>query len=241
MSEFPNLAHAPIREALIDFRVPGATFTATLDALKSLKEELRPQYPSTSPIQQYRGQFQVGDRGAMSAHTGPELRGYRLDRDKGRDVAQLQVDGFTFSRLAPYRSWDRMLQDAWSVWDRYVTVLKPESVERVATRFINSISIPQPGELDQVLRSPPAPSDGTMTNFLFRYELAPANGVSAVVSLATEDAPAPSVILDIDCFVRESLPPDRATLQRFLSGVRHAKNRIFFSSLTDEAIARFRK
>lgn len=240
MSEFPNLAHAPIREALIDFRVPGASGGAILDALESLGEELRLHYPKMHPIQRYQGQFQVDDKGAMSAYRGPELRGYRLDGDEGRNVAQLQVDGFTFSRLAPYRSWDRMLEDAWAVWDRYLTVINPSSVERVATRFINSIALPPPDELDQVFHSPPVAPDGTMANFLFRYELAPANGVTAVVSLATEDALESSVILDIDCFVRESLPPERETLQRFLSRVRDAKNRIFFRSLTDEAIARYR-
>ena len=240
MSEFPNLPQAPIREALIDFRVPGTSDEATLGALESLAKDLGSQYPKMHPIQRFEGRFQVGDGGAMSAYRGPEPRGYRLDDDEDRNVAQLQVDGFTFSRLAPYRSWDRMLEDAWAVWDRYAATINPGSVERVATRFINSIALPRPGALDQVFRSPPVAPAGKMENFLFRYELAPADGVTAVVSLATEDALESSVILDIDCFVRESLPLERETLQRSLSRVRDAKNRIFFRSLTDEAIARYR-
>ena len=240
MSEFTNLARAPIREALVDFRIQSASGESTLGALKSLGEELFLHYPKMGPIQRYQGRFQVGEQGAMAAHRGPELRGYRLDGEEGRNVAQLQVDGFTFSRLAPYQSWDRMLEDAWAVWSRYAAVVEPTSVERVATRFINSIAVPQPGGLGEVFRFPPAVPEGTMENFLFRYELGSVDGVTTAVSMATEDAPAPSVILDIDCFVRESLLPVREVLEPLLSRVRDAKNRIFFHSLTDEAIARYR-
>ena len=81
--------------------------------------------------------------------------------------------------------------------------------------------------------------DGRIDSLLFRYQLAPTDGVTAIVSLATEDGPDPSMILDIDCFVRKSFPTDEDALRRQLRKVRDAKNRIFFASLTTEAIERF--
>lgn len=239
MSEHPHLGSAPIREALIDFRVrlPSDFSPETLAALT---EELRAEYPKVGPIQQFQGEIQFSGEGPVSVQKGPQLLGYRLDSADGLNVAQVRIDGFTFSRLMPYESWDRMVEDAWVVWKRYLATSRPLGIERIATRFINRIELPPSGQLAEVLRVPLGVPDGRMDTFLFRYQLAPAEGVTAIVSLATEDTPEPSMILDIDCFVRRSLPADTETLRRLLPRLRGAKNRIFFRSLTPEAIERFK-
>lgn len=152
MSEYPQLSNAPIREALIDFRV-------------------------RLPVD--------------------------FSQETLRDLAnsQIGIDGFTFSRLAPYESWDRMEQDAWVVWKRYVEGLKPLGVERIAT---------------------------------------PMNGVSVIVSLATEEDPDASVILDIDCFIKRSFETEPEVLGLQLPKLRDAKNRVFFGSLTSKVIGEFK-
>ena len=239
MSEYPHLGNAPIREALIDFRVRlPADFSQ--EALRVLATSLQSEFPKVGPIHQFRGQIEFGDEGPVAIQEDPQLLGFRLESSTGLDVAQIRIDGFTFSRLAPYESWDRMVEDAWVVWERYVEGLRPLGIERIATRFINRIALPPSGQLAEVFRVPPVVSDGRMETFLFRYQLAPMDGVSAIVSLATEEGPDTSVILDIDCFVRKSLATDTEALRLQLPGIRDAKNRVFFGSLTSEAIGRFK-
>ena len=170
----------------------------------------------------------------------PQLLGYRLESADGLNIVQVRIDGFTFSRLEPYESWDRMVEDAWIVWRMYLARSSPLGIERIATRFINRIVLPPSGQLAEVFSVPPVVPDGRIDSLLFRYQLAPTDGVRAIVSLATEDGPEPSMILDIDCFVRRSFPTDEDALQRQLRKVRDAKNRIFFRSLTTKAIERFK-
>jgi len=238
MPDYPHLANAPISEALIDFRVRLAADT-TQETLHGVVSGLAAQYPKIGPIHQFQGQIHFGDEGPTSVQGPPQLLGYRIDSVDGLHVAQVRIDGFTFSRLAPYESWDRMLDNAWVVWERFLDQARPLGVERIATRFINRVNLPPSGQLAEVLRVPLGVSAGTMQSFLFRYHLAPMNGVTAIVSLATEESAEPSIVLDIDCFVRNSFPTDTTTLQRHLTRVRDAKNRIFFESLTPEAIRRF--
>ena len=238
MSEHPHLRNAPIREALIDFRVRlPADFSH--EALRVLADSLASEFPKVGPIHQFQGQIEFGEEGPVAIQKGPQLLGYRLESPTGLDVAQIRIDGFTFSRLAPYESWDRMVEDAWVAWERYLEGLRPLGIERIATRFINRIALPPSGQLAAVFRVPPSVSDGRMETFLFRYQLAPMDGVSTIVSLATEEGPDASVILDIDCFVRKSIATDKETLQRQLPKIRDAKNRVFFGSLTSETIERF--
>ncbi len=239
MSVYPHLRSAPIREALIDFRVRlPADFSQ--DSLRILADSLQAEFPKVGPIHQFQGQIEFGDDAPVAIQRGPQLIGYRLESPTGRNVAQIRIDGFTFSRLAPYKDWDRMVEGAWVVWERYLEGLRPLGIERVATRFINEIALPPSGQLAEVFSVPPGASDGRMESFLFRYQLAPIDGVTAIVSMATEDGAAASVILDIDCFVRRSFPTDTASLRAQLPKVREAKNRIFFTALTSRAIERFK-
>lgn len=239
MSEHPHLVNAPIREALIDFRVRLAPDSSP-ESLLALTEELRAEYPNASPIHQFQGAIQFSGEGPVSVQGPPQLLGYRLESSDGRNVAQIRIDGFTFSRLEPYESWDRMVEDAWVVWKMYLERSSPLGIERIATRFINRIVLPPSGQLAEVFSVPPEVPDGRIDSLLFRYQLAPTNGVTAIVSLATEEGADPSMILDIDCFVRRSLPTDEDGLHRQLRKLRDAKNRIFFRSLTTEAIERYK-
>ncbi|MDE2804229.1 MAG: TIGR04255 family protein [Gemmatimonadota bacterium] len=239
MSEHPHLARAPIREALIDLRVRLAP-EFSQDTLRTLADELAAHYPNVGPISQYQGQIQIGDEGPVTVQKGPLLLGYRLESEDGRHVAQIRVDGFTFSRLAPYESWDRMIDHAWVVWERYTDATNPMGIERIATRFINRIPLAASGQLGEVFSMPPRVPDGTIDALLFRYQLAPREGVTGIVTLATEDSAEPSMVLDIDCFVRRSLPSDEETLRRHLPQLRDAKNRIFFGSLTPAALEGFK-
>ncbi len=239
MSEHPHLVNAPIREALIDFRVRLPPDSSP-ETLLALPQELRAEYPKVGPIHQFQGAIQLSGEGPLSVQSPPQLLGYRLESADGLNIAQIRIDGFTFSRLEPYQSWDRMVEDAWVVWRKYLEGSGPLGVERIATRFINRIFLPPSGQLAEVFSVPPAVPGGRVDSLLFRYQLAPTNGVTAIVSLATEDGPEQSMILDIDCFVRRSFPTDEDALQRQLRKVRDAKNRIFFRSLTTEAIERFK-
>ena len=239
MSEHPHLVSAPIREALIDFRVRLPPVSSP-ETLLAWTEELGSEYPNVSPIHQFQGAIHLSEEGPLSVQSSPQLLGYRVESADGLNIAQMRIDGFTFSRLEPYESWDRMVEDAWLLWMMYLENASPLGVERIATRFINRIVLPPSGQLAEVFSVPPVVPDGRIDSLLFRYQLAPTDGVTAIVSLATEDGPDPSMILDIDCFVRKSLPTDEDVLQRQLRRVRDAKNRIFFRSLTDEAIERFK-
>lgn len=239
MSAYPHLGNAPIREALIDFRVRLPP-DFSQETLRALADSLHSEYPTLGPIHQFHGQIELGEEGPVAVQSDPQLLGYRLQSADELSIAQIRIDGFTFSRLAPYESWDQMVEDSWAVWQRYVDRAAPIGIERIATRFINRIDIPPSGQLAEVIRVPPGVPTGRMDAFLFRYRLAATDGVTGVVSLATEDGPDASLILDIDCFVRKSFPTDTEPLRLQLPKVRDAKNRIFFSTLTPEAIERFK-
>lgn len=247
-TEHPNLGSAPIREALIDFRVRLGR-EVDLEVLGGLADSLTDDYPNRTPIHQFHGQIGFNEHGVVAKQEGGGQYGHRITSANGLNVAQLCLDGFTFSRLKPYQSWGSMVGAAWSIWERYVDVLRPLGVARVATRFINVLRLPPRTALDRFLTAPPKMPPGlptTCSAFLFRYVTEATGDTAAIVSLATEPSPDPqsvSVVLDIDCYAHRDFSVTGggvAGMTRTLDELRNRKNEIFFRSVTPEALEMWR-
>ena len=247
-TEHPNLGNAPIREALIDFRVRLGR-EVELDTLAHLADSFGGDYPDRKPIHRFHGQISFGEGGVVTSQEGGGLYGYRITSHDGLNVGQIRLDGFTFSRLMPYRSWDSMIRDAWPIWDRYVSELQPAGVGRVATRFINVLRLPPRTTLDDVLTAPPQIPAGlpaTCSALLFRYVTEATEDIAATVSVATEPAGDPqsvSAVFDIDCYIHHEFSVtnrEMAGIKEALAKLRERKNNIFFRSITPEALEAWR-
>ena len=53
------------------------------------------------------------------------------------------MDGFTFSRLKPYETWENLRDEAYRLWQKYREITSPEII-RVALRYINKLEFPLP-------------------------------------------------------------------------------------------------
>lgn len=242
-AKYPLLTKAPIREAIFDLRVRFGT-PPDGQILEDLAAEFKREFPVVEPMRLFQGQFTFGDDGLVATSRSDDFVGLKLTSPDGSNVAQLRNNGFTFSRLKPYQSWDQLRRDAWSLWDRYREVVQPEGVTRVAGRFINEFRLPPKGAaLTDYFKTPPEIPDGVpnrVTSMLYRYVLAPEDGVVSNVSLATGNSESPQeysiMILDIDCYVRDDWVADDASIGEQFEKIRDMKNRIFYGSITPRMV-----
>ncbi|MCY4572102.1 MAG: TIGR04255 family protein [Gemmatimonadetes bacterium] len=246
--EFPNLSRAPVHEALVDFRVRSRG-NLKAERLADLADSFVADYPRRDPIHRFHGQISFDDQDAVSEQPNKELYGQRITSADGLNVAQLRIDGFTFSRLAPYESWHGMVNSAWHVWERYFRELRPKGVGRVATRFINVLTIARMRPLDHLLTAPPLLPPGlpaTCSAFLFRYVTEATDGIASTVSLATESGSHPEsvgLVLDIDCYANREFSVkdgDMLEIKETLERLRERKNTIFFRSIRPEILEDWR-
>lgn len=245
MTPHPHLRHAPIREAVLDFRAQVPSDDAE-ERIQSLCSSLADRYPACDPIHLFHGQVRFDQSGLAGQEQGSVRHGYRLaDRDR-RAVVQIRRDGFTFSRLRPYQSWDSMVAEAWPLWERFVTQLGACGVSRVATRFINVLHV-EPGQpIDQLLAAPPSVPEGlppTLAAFLFRYVTETTDGITTSVSVATEDqSGSVALVLDIDCFAQRDFSTTASgmkDIRQMLERLRASKNTVFFASIAEEALTQW--
>lgn len=233
---------APITEALIDIRVDlpsGSGF----EKLKEIERFVTVDYPKT----------QVRNRGEAAFHFGAEVKATAQQEPWGiffyssdeKQVLQTRMDGFTFSRLEPYETWEKLRDEAKPLWKIYQDVARPTKITRVAVRYINQFHFPgiviEPEDYLKTYPtlSPDLPKDlRNIGPFLVRLTLfQPDLKGTLIINEALTEPKKPqtlSVILDLDLFVAEPEFQDDASIWGLLEQFHVRKNLYFEACLTDK-------
>jgi uncharacterized protein (TIGR04255 family) len=245
MTQFPHLRKAPIMEAVIDFRVVPAAGITVQALINEIAHRGNLGYLHKGFVVRSEFGFSLKvDAEPQVAHEGRATSiGVRLHSADERYVAQLSVEGFTLSRLAPYETWEDLVSEARRLWRGYTQCVGPGEITRIATRYINNLHLPFVPNLGRFLKLQPNIPEGfpeALSEFLQRYVLYDAEGQATVIvteALAetSPEKPLP-VILDIDAFRSMKVAVDDANVWSYLEQLRTLKNRIFYSCLTEAGL-----
>ncbi|NGZ02642.1 MAG: hypothetical protein CV090_06295 [Nitrospira sp. WS238] len=238
----------PITEALIDIRVELPS-GVELSHLEKLHDEIRLQYPTKKLRHRWEGKVEFKEGTSPVSETkdlGPD--GILFWSTDEKQLVQFRLDGFTFNRLRPYKTWDSMITEAQPLWDIYVVGIKPIQVARLALRYINSIEIPEKMfELEEYLAEPPRIPNGLsplMEEFLSRIVIAfPEFDAKAIITQAPQPSKNPnvtSILLDLDVSRSVNLEPRSQDIWVILSKLRDLKNRVFDKYITEKTKELFR-
>lgn len=236
--ETRHLDRAPISEALIDLRVKlEDVFDVT--RFKDLNKLLGNDYTDPTPQQTFAAEFNFEKGGLKAAAKEPTLTGFVYQSKDSKHVAQFRKDGFSFSRLPPYTSWESVFAEAKRLWEIYIKTAAPTSVIRSALRYINRLDVPAGGTLETYLAVPPRVPEGLeskLSSFLNRIILDNvADEFTAVITQALEPSNQQahlSILLDIDVFTHRPLEPSSQAVENVLNRIHDVKNKIFFNSIT---------
>ena len=246
MARIRHLSKAPITEVIVDFRVK-ARQDLQVTEFEVLKPELAARFPQVVEQRQVEAKLHLdAKKGPSQQATDLGVRGFFFKSEDGCEIAQFRVDGFTFNRLQPYTSWEEISPVAFDLWDTYVRIAKPETATRLALRYLNHVDLPSTlDDFNEVMVAPPPipetlPQD--VSRFLTRVTIHDfENEATAHVTQAFEGAPTPGqakLILDIDAFREKDVAVGSDEMEGTFSVLHEFKNRVFFESLTEKAIAR---
>jgi len=240
------LRNAPIREAIVDIKVAPVI---SVDVLTPVFESLKSSFPQQEVMQQSTFGFELGPHVMRSSRLDGAIQGRRLTSVDGKHIVQFRVDGFTFSRLPPYETWETMREHAEPLWNLYREHSKAEKISRAAVRYINVMSLPMPiVDFKEYLSAPPslpASLPQELGGFFSRVILIHRDiDAAAFVTQALESSldNKVQVILDIDVFKEPKTADWEASdVQTWgkLEEMRNFKNRIFFESITEKTAELF--
>jgi uncharacterized protein (TIGR04255 family) len=237
-----HLNKAPIVEAVIDLAVnPPAGFD--VKRLFELKNKMADSYSKMTEV--HRNTLQISPP-QLAPSPSDEIIGYLFTSNDGFYVAQVRSDEFIFSRLKPYSSWEDFSAEARRIWGYYIETVKPQFVKRVALRYINQIRLPLPVNFEDYFSNPPRVPEGLPTvvsNFFNQIIIEDIqNRASTMVVQFTQpltDTAFLNAILDIASYRQGDFEVDSDEIWAILEVLRNAKNRAFFSSITEQALKLF--
>jgi len=233
-------------EALIDFRVQvSSDFNVSL--FTGVRGELASTYPEVAPVRSVQATLGLQDGQVVQPGTVVSDLGFMFKSADGHEVVQFRINGFTFNRLRPYTSWEDVFPRALHLWRRYVEVVQPAQVTRLAVRYINRIDLPLPvRDFGEYMVAPPQIPDDlpqVLRAFLTRVVIHdPEANHSAIVTQALEPSIEPDsviLLLDIDAYKEGVFEATDSEIERTFQALRHFKNQIFFKSLTTQTLRMF--
>jgi len=233
---YPVYSHAPIAEAVIDLRAefPGGVALPTLARAQRAEQG---KYPKRMDRLESQALFGPESR----ASDGSKITGYVCSSRDGREIFQTRVDGFAFSRLAPYERWDTFRDEARRLWRVYRAITKPKRVTRVAVRYINRLDIPLPvRSFGDYLRTLPEVSPDLpqgVSSYFMQIQI-PQEDLGALLMLTEAIVPPKkpdviSIVLDIDLFRERDIPEDEQRMWDCFEQLRDRKNAIFEACIAD--------
>ncbi len=241
MSNYPHLSKAPIEEAIIDIQV---TLPINFEVIKlsSLGGEISEKYPQEQALREIKGGLKFEGGKASAPEVTDTLLGFRYDSQDKKQIVQFRKNGFTFSRIKPYETWEDLKAEGLLLWGKYKNLTNP-NILRVALRYINKINISNSNsDLSYYVNNPPkVPQDlpQDISGYLSRVTITkPSIGATAIITQAvdpssTEIGP---LILDIDVYKVSSNIFKEADAISLLDELRNFKNDIFFGIITDNMV-----
>jgi uncharacterized protein (TIGR04255 family) len=247
INKFENLKNPPAVEAVCDIAVcddglvPYSKFLLDTPSLKK-------QLPVREQMNLFQGAFQIG--GALS-HTQNRPVGFMYKSQDGKELAQFRVNGFSYNKLAPYKGWSNFLNSALEWWEVYRAANPDLKIMRLGLRFVNVINVPSKNKFSTFfkvgLKDPSKGDLGDINELGYRYiskfeNLGCASqvqfGFSGNAGLSSEHM---SYVFDIDVYKEDvGQAVDAKTIRLHFAKMREAKNKIFFSTLTEKALEMFR-
>lgn len=228
----------PIKEAIIDIKIKQLN-RYNLEKIENVGSLLK-TYPTKKVLLSGSFEFKIDKKiGPKVGKTTSNVIGYRFETKSNDKVAQFKLDGFSFSILNNYKSWEDFTKAAKELWKKYLTVVEPQIVTRVSCRFINRILIPSNKNLNEYFTFENEEKDveGFISErFLNRSQLINnANGIKLLLTKMDEGITPNGehpIIIDNDILKTVQLSPKSKEIWETIDSFRLIKNDIFIKCIT---------
>lgn len=140
----------PIVEAVIGINVDPLP-EGVLNALKNAAVGLGDTgYNQPTPITLASLQMTLA-QGTSKATTRDSPHGWQVDSADGLYRGKFQRNGFLFSQIGKYVSWELFRGEAYKLWSQYVGAIGDHTLTEFGVRYINKVFIAVDGELSDYL------------------------------------------------------------------------------------------
>lgn len=231
---------APIIEAIFDIRV-GSLINCNVEQLELIHDVLKDKYPQKRKSINFSGKIELKEDKQFINDINSNILGYVFSNNENNKIVQFRLDGFTFNIIGQYSDWTEFSSEAFNLFEIYQSNFIPNSIIRIALRYLNRIELPLPFKdfNEYITNMPPIPDCLPQAfNHFFMQINVPCNTPNSNVILTETIEPINQnklpFILDIDVFKNEQIGLSIESLKVDFEEIRNIKNSIFENTITDK-------
>ena len=141
----PQYPNPPLREAVCEFRFQPGPDQWDLSFPGLIYNELRHEFPrriqDATPQQVFSITFGTPPENMGGFNAVDPAQSLRFWRDNSQDgVITVGPNRIGVSHYRPYPSWDNFLDVVKQAFDSYLTVVRPQTIQRIGLRYINEVA-----------------------------------------------------------------------------------------------------
>jgi len=230
-------SNAPIKEAIFEIRFDSINITKIED-LSKFKSVVLDEFPIEGKLFNHINLINFEPNVKPKSKLSNELIGFIYQNIGATRQFQVKNNSFTYNVLSPYNTWEEHFATFYKYWELFNEMFKPNSLNRIATRFINKIELPFPFDkfIDYITNIPPIPNclPQFFAHFFLQVQVPSHDDKKQVIITETFEPVTGHVlpfILDIDVFQLKNLE-DKNLIENF-SEIRNIKNSVFENCITD--------
>jgi uncharacterized protein (TIGR04255 family) len=238
MPKVRHLNNAPIIEAIIGIELNDVLPSDVLAVFSQLPSDLARSYPSKTDIVQGNFSFELL---ANRTSSSQEPIGFFFKSSDNTQVFHAKRNGFAFSRLFPYESWQSFRDEARRLWGFYRQCVGPAIPNAFTVRYINKLFLPLADQIEKYLQVYPAlpkAYPGMQTSLIrLQFAIPEHLGIATVQQLRLpNEKPNFATMLFDNEFRIPCLGLEDSEIWKNIEKIRDLKNEFFFEALTEEFI-----
>lgn len=220
-----------------------------VDILDAYKEAMKSEFPNIKQKRSIENSINFTNPDDIVSLLNSNKEGYFLVTSDDKKVIQATLSGFSFSKLKSYDTWDLFFTEAFSLWEKYISLTSVNKVSRLALHYLNNILIPfqesiQLQDYINIFPEVPENLEMTISEYFMQVSLSSQKynlAQSIVTQSVTKDTNINNqnlvpINLNIEVFQDVNLNPNDAIIKNiFNNTLRHFKNDIFYNSITDKS------
>ena len=244
----PALSSNPIVEAAFEVRA-RAQGEWEPERITSLAASLLSHLPDQKPRFLHEGIVKLDPNSDTDSSFQRTWIGVEARDEQGKHIVFMESGRFVFSCLSPYPGWNHFNEELIRSWKAYADIAKPLEAQRVGLRFINRLPM-NDGEAiaDFIDFSPSVPFGRPVepSEYVLREAFNSPDGrftlsiTRAVQQQHTKPGPSRNLIVDLDVGTIQPVSSPEDTIVGLLAEMQEIKNRAFFGTMTEHALAAYR-